>query len=60
MEGDDEHACNDFVSIYTHLDKCIQVLCASTFASLSKLSLQNRLDEIGRVRDGALIEEPPR
>ena len=60
FEGDDERTYNYFVRIYTYLDNRIKIFTALPFASLSKLSLQNRLDEIGRVRDDTPAEEPPR
>ncbi len=59
FEGDDEHTYNYFLRVYTYLDKRIQIFCALPFASLSKLSLQNRLDEIGRVRDDTPADDTP-
>jgi arsenate reductase len=60
FEGDEERTYNYFVRVYTYLDNRIKIFTALPFASLSKLSLQNRLDEIGRVRDETPADEPPR
>ena len=54
--GDEAHTYNYFLRVYTYLDNRIKIFTALPFASLSKLSLQNRLDEIGRLRDDTPAE----
>ncbi len=49
--GDEEHTRQYFARVYTYLDNRIKIFTALPFNSLSRLSLQKRLDEIGRVRD---------
>lgn len=49
--GDDARTYAYFMRIYTYLDRRIQLFTALPLEALGGLSLQQRLDEIGRVRD---------
>ncbi len=54
--GDDQHTYNYFLRVYTYLDNRIKIFTALPLKSLSKLSLQDRLDEIGKLRDDTSVE----
>jgi protein-tyrosine-phosphatase len=48
--GSDEKTLQYFKRIYTYLDSRIKIFVSLPIASLDQLSLQNRLDQIGRDR----------
>ena len=49
-EGSDEYRLKRFKRVYFELDNRIKIFASLRFDALDRLSLKNRLDEIGRTR----------